>query len=390
MNKKISLGLIASSVLFAGNLSADTLSEAFENGKVSGEIKSQYFQKESNNSETTSIWTNGGNLSYKTGSFYGLSAGVTFQVASTTAEDLDEKPDAFDADQNVSGAVMSESYLQYTRGNTTAKLGRQYISTPLVAGSGTRIFKESFEAYSIQNSDLPNTTITASYVTKFQGRTDGNEGAPKFNKLGDGVYSVYVTNNSIENLNLAGQYVKATDMTSDNKDITLYYLNGSYDFGAFKLGAQYYGSDDDNTADTGYYLNNRDGYLYALKASTNIGGLSLGVAYSEVSDKGGVSAYNLGNGADYIYTWTWMYGGVYDADTTAYSIDGSYKFTDKLSASFIHANWEIGNSGDMRETDIIVDYKFTNALSARILHADLNDNAGYGKYRSRLYVSYKF
>ncbi|GGD35582.1 hypothetical protein GCM10012288_06860 [Malaciobacter pacificus] len=85
-----------------------------------------------------------------------------------------------------------------------------------------------------------------------------------------------------------------------------------------------------------------------------------------------------------------MYGGVYDADTTAYSIDGSYKFTDKLSASFIHANWEIGNSGDMRETDIIVDYKFTNALSARLLHADLNDNAGYGKYRSRLYVSYKF
>jgi hypothetical protein len=60
MNKKISLGLIASSVLFAGNLSADTLSESFENGKVSGEIKSQYFQKESNNSETTSIWTNGG------------------------------------------------------------------------------------------------------------------------------------------------------------------------------------------------------------------------------------------------------------------------------------------------------------------------------------------
>jgi hypothetical protein len=384
MNKKISLGLIASSVLFAGNLSADTLSEAFENGKVSGEIKSQYFQKESNNSETTSIWTNGGNLSYKTGSFYGLSAGVTFQVASTTAEDLDEKPDAFDADQNVSGAVMSESYLQYTRGNTTAKLGRQYISTPLVAGSGTRIFKESFEAYTIQNSDLPNTTITASYVTKFQGRTDGNEGAPKFNKLGDGVYSIYVTNNSIDNLNLAGQYVKATDMTTDNKDITLYY------FGAFKLGAQYYGSDDDNTADTGYYLNNRDGYLYALKASTNIGDLSLGLAYSEVSDKGGVSAYNLGNGADYIYTWTWMYGGVYDADTTAYSIDGSYKFTDKLSASFIHANWEIGNSGDMRETDLIVDYKFTNALSARLLHADLNDNAGYGKYRSRLYVSYKF
>lgn len=390
MNKKISLGLIASSVLFAGSLSADTLSEAFENGKVSGEIKSQYFQKESNDSKTVSIWTNGGNLSYETGSFNGLSAGVTFQVASTTAEDLDENPTAYDADQNVSGAVMSQSYLQYTKGNTTAKVGRQYISTPLVAGSGSRIFQESFEAYTLKNTDLPNTTITAALVTKFQGRTDGNEGPSDFNKLGDGVYSIYVTNNSIENLSLAAQYVQATKFTNDNKDITLYYLNGSYDFGAFKLGAQYYGSDDENTTDTDYYLSNRDGYLYALNASTTIGDLSLGLSYSEVSDDGGVSAYKLGNGADYIYTWTWMYGGVYDADTKAYSINGSYKFTDKLSANFIHANWEIGNSGDSRETDIIVDYKFTKALSAKLLYADLNDNAGFGKYKSRLYVSYKF
>lgn len=390
MTKKITTALIASSTLLTVNLVADSLATAFSEGKVSGELKSQYFQKESNNSETTSIWTNGGNLSYETGSFYGLTGGVTFQVASTTAEDLDELPSAYDGDQNVSGAVLSQAYLTYTRKNTTAKIGRQYISTPLIAGSGSRIFKESFEAYTVTNTDLPDTKIMAGLVTKFQGRTDGNEGAPKFNKLGDGVYTIYATNNSVKDLSLTGQYVKATDMTTDNKDITIYYLNGSYDFGAFKLGAQYYGSDDDNTTDTGYYINNRDGYLYALNASTSIGNLSLGASYSEVSDNGGVSAYNLGNGADYIYTWSWMYGGVYDADTTAYSINGAYKFTDKLSANFIHATWEIGNSGKSRETDVIVDYKFTDELSARLLYAKLNDNAGFGKYKSRLYLSYKF
>jgi hypothetical protein len=388
--KKISLALVASSALLSVNLSADTIEEAFKNGKVSGELKSQYFQKESNDNETTSIWTNGGNLSYETGSFNGLSAGVTLQVASTTAEDLDELPSAYDGDQNVSGAVLSQAYLTYTRKNTTAKLGRQYISTPLIAGSGSRIFKESFEAYTVTNTDLPDTKIMAGLVTKFQGRTDGNEGTPDFNKLGDGVYTIYATNNSVKNLSLTGQYVNATDMTTDDKDITIYYLNGTYDFGAFKLGAQYYGSDDDNTTDTGYYINNRDGYLYALNASTSIGDLSLGASYSEVSDNGGVSAYNFGNGADYIYTWSWMYGGVYDADTTAYSINGAYKFTNKLSANFIHATWEIGNSGKSRETDVIVDYKFTDELSARLLYANLNDNAGFGKYKSRLYVSYKF
>lgn len=391
MKKLQKLSLVASLALISTQaFSADTIAGAFEEGKISGEIKSQYFQKESNDSKTVNIWTNGGNLSYTTGSFNGLSAGVTFQVASTTAEDLDENPSAYDSDQNVSGAVLSEAYLQYTRGNTTAKVGRQYLSTPLVAGSGSRIFKESFEAATITNTDIANTSISLIYVDKFQGRTDGNEGAPSFNQVGDGVYSIYATNNSIENLNLVGQYVKATDMTTDNKDITIYYANASYDFGAFKLGAQYYGSDDENTTDTGYYLNNRDGSLYALNASTSFGDLSLGASYSKVSKNGGVSAYNLGNGADYIYTWTWMYGGVYDADTTAYSINGAYKFTDKLSANFIHANWEIGNSGNSRETDIIIDYKFTKALSARWLHADLNDNAGYGKYKSRLYVSYKF
>ena len=390
MKKNLILSTVAATLLSTSAFGADTLAQAFEEGKFSGELKSQYFQKESNTNQTVSIWTNGGNLSYETASFNGLKGGLTFQFASVGAEDLDENPTAYDADQNLGGAVMSEAYLAYTRGNTTGKFGRQYISTPLIKGSDSRIIKESFEAYTVTNSDLPDTKIMAGLVTKFQGRTDGNEGAPEFDKLGDGVYTVYVTNNSIENLSLAAQYVRATKFTSDNKDITLYYLNGSYDFGMFKLGAQYYGSDDDNTADTDYYLSNRDGSLYALNASTNIGDLSLGASYSKVSKNGGVSAYKLGNGADYIYTWTWMYGGVYDADTTAYSINGSYKFTDKLSANFIHANWESANTGNSKETDIIVDYKFTKALSARLLYADLNDNADFGKYKSRLYVSYKF
>lgn len=60
-----------------------------------------------------------------------------------TADDLDNAPTAYNSDQNVSGTILSEAYLGYTQANTTAKIGRQYISTPLIEGSGSRIFKES-------------------------------------------------------------------------------------------------------------------------------------------------------------------------------------------------------------------------------------------------------
>ena len=172
MKKVIKLGLMATLALgYTNAFSAQSLASAFEEGKVSGEIKSQYFQKEVSN-EKVSIWTNGGNLSYVTGDYNGFKSGVTLQASTVTASDLDNAPTAYNKDQNVSGAVLSQAYLQYSISNTTGKIGRQYISTPLVEGSGSRIFKESFEGLVISNTDISNTTIVAAYVDKEQYRTN--------------------------------------------------------------------------------------------------------------------------------------------------------------------------------------------------------------------------
>jgi len=378
---KISLSLIAALAVF-NTANANTLSEAFSNGKVSGEIKSQFYQKESNDSKTVNIWTNGLNLSYNTAEYNGLTAGVTFQAASVGSEDLNENPTAYNADQNVSGSVLSQVYVQYKLDNTTLKVGRQYLATPLIASSGSRIFKESFEAATLTNTDIKDTSISLMYVSKYQGRTDGNEGAPSFEKLGDGVFSIYATNKSVKNLNLVGQYVNAKNLVANNtKDVTLYYLNAEYDFTAFKLGAQYYGSDDNGAA-------NNDGNAYALKASTKLGDLSLAASYSDVSKDGGVDAWHLGNGADYIYTWSWYEGSRYSADMEATKLEAGYKFTDKLSANVMHISWKTSTSDTTKETDYILDYKVSKDLSLRWLHGQF-DNSG-NEYRSRIYASYKF
>lgn len=381
--KRIKLSLIAiGAISMLSSLNANTLSEAFSNGKVSGELKSQYFQKESNAGQSVNIWTNGLNLSYITADYNGLTAGVTFQGASVGSENLDENLNAYNADQNVSGSVLSQAYLQYKIDNTTLKLGRQYLATPLIASSGSRIFKESFEAATLTNTDIKDTSISLMYVTKYQGRTDANEGAPSFDKLGDGVFSIYATNNSIENLSLAGQYVNGKNLlANDTKDVSIYYVNAEYDFNAFKLGAQYYGSDDNGAA-------NDDGNAYALKASTKIADLSLAASYSEVSKDGGINAWNLGNGADYIYTWSWYAGSRYSADMKATKLEAAYKFTDNLSANIMHISWKTGTTSTTRETDFIVDYKVSKDLSLRLLHGQL-DNAS-NEYQSRIYASYKF
>jgi len=381
--KKIKLSLVtigALSMLTCAN--ANSLAEAFSEGKVSGELKSQFYQKESNDSKTVNIWSNGLNLSYTTADYNGFTGGVTFQAASVATKDLDENPNAYNADQNVGGSVLSEAYIQYQIDNTKIKAGRQYLATPLIASSGSRIFKESFEAATVTNTDIKDTSVSLMYVKKYQGRTDGNEGAPSFNNLGDGVFSVYATNKSIENLSLAAQYVNGKNLLANNtKDVSIYYLNGEYDFSTFKLGAQYYGSDDNGAA-------NNDGSLYAVKASTKIADISLAASYSEVSENGGVSAWNLGNGADYIYTWSWYEGSRYSADMKAAKLEAGYNFTDKLSANVMHINWKTSSSETTRETDYILDYKVSKDLSLRWLHGQFSNSAN--KYRSRVYVSYKF
>lgn len=366
--------------------SAESLANAFEEGKVSGEIKSQYFQKEVNDKKV-SIWTNGGNLSYKTGSFYGLSAGVTFQAATVSADDLDNAPSAYNSDQNVSGAVLSEAYLAYTQANTTAKVGRQYITTPLVAGSGSRIFKESYEGIVLSNTDIPNTTIVGAYVDKHQYRTDVASGGSDvkavsdFKDVGDGAYTVYVKNNSLENLTLEAQYAQINEFSSINDDVKAFYAAGSYNLKSFTFEAQTYQTDNGETS-------NSDTSAYGVNLMATFDKLSLGAAYSTIDDDASL-VNGLGNGADYIYTASWIYGGIYAADTDAYKLSAGYKITSDLSFDIIYAAWKTADEPRASETDFVTTYDFNKNLSTTFVVATYN-NLDSESYRSRLYASYKF
>ena len=387
MKKVIKLGLMATLALgYTNAFSAQSLASAFEEGKVSGEIKSQYFQKEVSN-EKVSIWTNGGNLSYVTGDYYGFKSGVTLQASTVTASDLDNAPTAYNKDQNVSGAVLSQAYLQYSISNTTGKIGRQYISTPLVEGSGSRIFKESFEGLVISNTDISNTTIVAAYVDKEQYRTDIASGGTDvkavsdFEQIQDGAYTVYVNNKSIKDLTVDAQYALINSDTHTADDTKAFYAAGSYNLSPFTIETQTYQTDNGNAV-------NSKGSAYGVNLLGNFDKLSLGVAYSIV-DKDANIINGIGNGADYLYTGTWIYGGIYDADTDAYKLSAGYKITTDLSFDLNYGAWKTGTNPTASETDFITTYTFNENFSTKFVLATY-DNLADESYRTRLYASYKF
>ncbi len=313
---KLSLVAIIATVGFSSHMyGADTLAEAFANGKFNGELKAWYWDKTEDNANGNYNLTNFAiELGYMTAPFYGFSAKATFQGnASPFAED-DAKV-GYVNEEYASGAVLSEIYLAYSIGKTNIKVGRQYINTPLISGNYARIFKESFEGVSISNTDVPDTTIFANYIQKFQGRTsnisgDGIGDAPTFNKrivLGgvsalayefEDAYALGVINKSIPNLTLTAQYLQITDvvMGSLKDDISLYYTEANYvlPMNSFKLGfdVNYRGSRTGNHLDARNY----EGDMLGLRASVlELNGFGAAFAFTTVSNNDAV-VMGLGNG----------------------------------------------------------------------------------------------
>ncbi|MDC0933329.1 OprD family outer membrane porin [Arcobacteraceae bacterium] len=366
MKKIVKLSLIAAAAvagLSTSSLAADSIAEAFQNGKVKGSVKSFYFAKSTDANtadKDSSIWVNGGSINYVTDSYNGLVFGATFQTSHVGTIDDDGATKTFSATMDASGSVLSESYLQYTYANTTFKGGRQYISTPLLAGSGSRMIKQSFEAYLLVNTDLPDTTIVAGNVTKFAGRTDGTGDVGSFNKLGtgSGVATVYIKNTSIDNLTARFQYADYDETAN------LLYVDAVYkmpsDLKPF-IGIQYFDTDTDDSA-------NKDNSLYGIKAGMNIKGIDLFLGYTSTSGTTGDNNVNHGVGsaafANYTTTTETAGGDAFKAGTDAARVAIGYNFAG-VKAKIAYTTFD-NVVNDLDETTLNLSYKFTKNLGASL------------------------
>lgn len=361
------MALVCCGMVSTDALAGDTLSDAFKNGKVSGELKAYYFNLDVNQPSRNayldaSLLDMGVKLGYITDSFYGLKLGTTFQSSYSPFADNDAKRQ-FGGDMYGPGAVLSEFYLDYTLNKTNITVGRQGIGaiTPLVRGSRSRMIEESFEGAMIVNKDIPYTIVTGGYISKFQARTSVAGGTDTNNLESsistfekkmvfsnplyivgavpfDGAYTLGAINKSIPNTVLVGNYVRVNDVIAPispapgaakvTGDIDIYYAEvlHTIPMDGYKLGldAMYVGSRLGSELGNKIELN---GNYYGVRASIkDFKGFGAEIAYGKTSENDGVID-SIGNGG-MVYTGTEIGGPINEIakDTISYAFGLSYDF----------------------------------------------------------------
>lgn len=378
---KLSLAATVIAGLASSSIAADTLVDAFKNGKVSGELRAWYTDREGSStaySATTQkinsdIFNAGVVLGYITDSFYGFKLGATFQsnyapFADGSSTQTGTAKSDFASDEFGSGAVLSEAYVQYTLSKTTLKVGRQFITTPLVNGSGSRMIKQSFEGALITNTDLPQTTVAVGVITKYQPRTSSTLGlhavgdAPRFDNLtktDDYAYTLLAINKSITNTTLTAQWA-GLDTFAD-----FYYFEAAY---AAKAGEITYGLSANyevKDPETG-----KNGTMYGAKIDLGYGDLKGYVGYTRITDdadvKGNDGGAGFGGGTQLAYAKGYLAKtGTYDRDTKAYSVDVNYNFKQLgllTGARYTDVSVDSSAIKDRVYTDVYAEYSFAGSL----------------------------
>ncbi|WP_294966049.1 OprD family outer membrane porin [Sulfurimonas sp.] len=307
---------------FAADMkTADTLAEAFANGKTSGELKAYYFSEDEgaeNASDTTeTITVLGVKLDYKTAKFYGFNADLGFQSSHTQYSNADSET-RFKKDMDADGAVLSSASLSYAMAKSSVKVGRQYINMPLLAGSGSRVIRQAFQGATAVSKDIKDTTLMGAYVTRYQARTDLAGGVGTFDDLGTDTDYAYAV--AVENKSFAGTTLGLAYATEENSR-TLVYAEAKYVGKADKIGynvsGQYNNTDYDASA-------TKDASFYGIKVGGSISDFNAYIAYAGVQDgKAQYQVTGAAGKAGTIYTSRIMNAGTYN-ESTQYAANLGY------------------------------------------------------------------
>jgi len=432
----LTLGLLSCAYLNA----ADDLSSMFSEGKVSGEIRefsiSRSVKKSAGGDYTRDANAIGGHLKFETAEYKGLSLGTAFYTTNgflldSPKDDYTKVDPTLLGKDNDSYSMLGEAYLQFKLSNTTFKGGRQKLNTPMAAADDARMLPNLFEAYSLTNKDIDNTTLILSHVNKFTQGTFGRV-------YNGGILAATSGYSPVDSRNRVGEFVNMGEYAVGENTNGVTILGAIYKNGNFKAQAwDYYAHDilniiyadistswncllNDNIkpfasaqmisqSDIGDKLMKNlggDGEVsslyYGLKLGVKVENFTAYIAYSKSSDNsdtdnsysnaiispwGGMPAYTQGMVTRHVFL----------AGTKATKLAASYNFKDVgLKAIVYYADYKMDKNngythGDAGETgfDFIYNTPFVKNLQLRVranFSDDFNvnlsgDSVGWDEYR---------
>ncbi len=295
MQKVLLLSLVTSGLLLADG---NWLKDSFENGKVEGQVRAAVIANSYDDKATLddSAFSLGGKLHYETDESNNYGAGATFYTSNTlglTPSNADEINGELLSSTKKGYSILGEAYVRAKLGDTTLKIGRQELDTPLVNSDDIRMVPNTFTGLVAINNSVKNLTLIGAYVTKMSGwESEGS--AEKFVNIqeaagvanDDGVPVVAGIYDGIEGLTLQFWDYYVTNV------INAVYLEGGYEFNVngidLGLGVQYQTQSDIGDKLAG----EKDANMFGINASVGFeSGTTFTIAYNDGNEEGLIQAW---------------------------------------------------------------------------------------------------
>ena len=275
------------------------------------------------------------------------------------------------------GGWISQAYLTYGIGNTTIKGGRQELPkalSPFAFSEGWNVFKNTFDAVLVVNTDITDTTIVGAWVEGGNVNGVGSDMSDyEKSNGGAGIYMLTVQNKSIENLALTGTwyYGPSTDSASTlDEDLNILWGDAKYAMNDFTIAGQIGTVMSDAFAD--------DTVAYGVKVAGNFGAWDGALIYTGVDD-GDAALRNVGGVKTPLYSQLILNQNVirHDNDTFVAKV-GVKALGGKFGAAFDWTDTNNDITGDYTEFDLTYKTKVFNdstTLFAGYVYTDFDDVA---------------
>jgi len=294
------------------------------------------------------------------------------------------------ANGGLNGGALTKVYITKKAGNTLVKLGRQELPkslSPLAFSESWSVFKNTFDAAVVINSDLPETTLVGAYVSTS-------------NKHGDlSNFSDLVVNSSLPVAKGAYMLTAATKLIPMTALTLSYYfmddVSVAGDSSAIWADAQISGLPVAIGLQAGTIMPDAAGLddtvAYGIKVGGDFGPVSASLAYTSVDD-GTAKFQNVGTGVKTpLYTQAIYNQAFISQDSDSIGLKASMGVgAGKVILHGVMSSGGVADANDYNELDVI--YK-TSALGMDMFAAYImrdHDDAGVDADHIRFWTRYNF
>jgi hypothetical protein len=385
--KKVTIGLAAILLSFTASMAEEdrnnteaapatgSFTDAFKDGKVSGQIRGGYLYAEPKLEGHPSPYSTaaGGQLKFETGKWYGFDIGAAFYTSHAIDALSGERSDGKFNDELSSDAghydLLAEAYLDYSYERFKIRGGRQLIDTPYADSDDIRMTPNTFEG-AMATYGYDDFNFIAAWLNRWQGPDAGSYAFVDLLEDGNGIAVLALT---YEKDDLEGSlwYYRA-DKTAD-----VFYgtISDGYEFtngmtlkGALQIGDQ---SEIDNSG--------IDGTIYGAMAELGYGGWTVGFAYDQLrADEDKEYFGGFGGGVGFVNMFE-MTAGVFTSHQSAkgWKATIAYDFS-KLGVDGLSIEYDFGNfKGDIEheanEHNLMITYAPSDNWDLELVYDRIED-----------------